>query len=90
MRLEIDDLTAEVSTLKDEQAKSRELQRLHNEHLAKVEEREKELQLHLHEAISTLRGTLHVAHHLFHGWLALPKLIVCLSRFSCRRSGRSK
>jgi hypothetical protein len=36
--------------------KSRELQRLHDEHLAKVDEREKDLQSRLHEAIKTLRG----------------------------------
>jgi hypothetical protein len=89
MRSEIDELTTEVSTFKDEREKSRELQRLHDEHLSKVEEREKELKLRLHEVIGTLHGMLYVARHVFHGCLVLPKLIVYLCQFSCRRSGCS-
>jgi hypothetical protein len=43
MRSRIDDLSVEVEKLKTEQAKVRELQRLHDENLAKVDEREKGL-----------------------------------------------
>jgi hypothetical protein len=38
MRSEIDALTAEVGLLKEEQVKTMEMQRLHDERLAKVEE----------------------------------------------------
>jgi hypothetical protein len=53
---QIDGLSTEVENLKAEQAKARELQRLHDKHLAKVDEREKGLQTRLHGAIETLRG----------------------------------
>jgi hypothetical protein len=59
--LEIDVLSAKVSTLKEERAKFLEMQRLHDEHMPKVEEWEKELQLRLQKAIDTLCGKLSAA-----------------------------
>jgi hypothetical protein len=56
LKSQIDSLSAEVETLKVEQAKARDLQRLRDEHLAKMNEREKSLQTHLHETIETLHG----------------------------------
>jgi hypothetical protein len=58
LKSQIDGLSAEVESLKAEQAKAQELQRLHDEHLAKVDQREKGLQARLLEAIETLRGKL--------------------------------
>jgi hypothetical protein len=56
LRSQIDDLSAEVETLKSNQARARELQYLHDEPLAKVDEQEKSFQTLLHEAIETLHG----------------------------------
>jgi hypothetical protein len=43
LKSQIDGLSAEVEFLKAEQAKSQELQHLHDEHLAKGDAREKKL-----------------------------------------------
>jgi ABC-type phosphate transport system auxiliary subunit len=75
LKSQIDSLSAEVESLKAEQAKAQELQRLHDEHLAKVDAREKSLQNRLHEAIEALRGKLVPMHHVLMCMFLLQNLI---------------
>jgi hypothetical protein len=43
LKSQVDDLSAKVEALKAEHTKAQELQRLHDEHLAKMDAREKNL-----------------------------------------------
>jgi hypothetical protein len=52
----VDALATEVGALKEEQAKSLEMQCLHDEHIAKMVEWEKALQQRLHDVIDVLWG----------------------------------
>jgi FtsZ-binding cell division protein ZapB len=64
LKSQIDGLSAEVESLKVQQAKAQELQRLHDEDLAKADAREKNLQNCLHEAFKSLHGKLVPVHHV--------------------------
>jgi hypothetical protein len=63
LKSQVDNLSVEVEALKAKQTKAQELQRLHDEHLAMMDAREKNLQDRLHEAVEALCGKLAPTHH---------------------------
>jgi hypothetical protein len=69
----------QVGILKEERAKFLEMQLLHDVHLTKVEEREKELQMCLQKANDTLCGKSSAARHIFGILLTFLNLMICLS-----------
>jgi hypothetical protein len=65
LQSKVDALATGVGALKEEQSKSLETQCLHDEHIAKMEEQEKDLQQHLHDVIDALRSKSSVALRIF-------------------------
>jgi hypothetical protein len=56
LKTQVDSLAAEVTQLKAEQAKSQELQLLHDKQQAKADSREKSLRDRLQSAVESLHG----------------------------------
>jgi ribosomal 50S subunit-recycling heat shock protein len=56
LKAQVDSLSTKVKNLKAERAKAQELQQLHDDHLAKADAREKNMQSRLHGSIKALHG----------------------------------
>jgi hypothetical protein len=80
LKTQVDSLAAEVAQLKTEQAKSQELQLLHDKHRAKANVREKSLRCQLQDMIESLRGKVRTLPVL---WCARSCMLLITLLFYC-------